>query len=148
MRQDNLNASLARLPVAPEQELTLEDQLQLCSFYEGRLVTLSRALKYSDTVLGTAITFFRRFYLQHSILDYSPTSLIFPCLYLALKAEDQFVPMDQFVTKVKKSLKDGEAILAMEFTLSCSLGFQYAVRHPYRPLYGFFLNAQVRMHAL
>ncbi|RKP15322.1 cyclin-like protein, partial [Piptocephalis cylindrospora] len=141
-RQDNLRASLARLASTPEQEVTLEDQLDLCSFYEGRLVTLARALKYSDAVLGTAIAFFRRFYLKHSILDHSPATLIFPCLYLSLKAEDNFIPMDQFVTKVKKSLSDGEAILAMEFCLSSSLGFQFAIRHPYRPLYGFFLNAQ------
>jgi cyclin H len=49
------------------------------------------SLVRSPTVLATAITFFRRFFLSNSILDFTPRRMAVAAAFLAAKVEDQKV---------------------------------------------------------
>ncbi len=52
-----------------------------------------------------------------------------------------YLPLEQFLSKVPKA-PPAKAILELEFKVAEILGFDFAIHHPYWPLYGYFLDMQ------
>ncbi|CAG2178985.1 unnamed protein product, partial [Oppiella nova] len=48
------------------------------------------------SVVGTAFQYFKRFYLNNSVMDFHPKHIIVTCVYLAAKVEEFNVSMQQF----------------------------------------------------
>lgn len=51
-------------------------------------------------IQGTAMTYFRRFYMQQSIFEFDFTDIMCSCIYLAIKIEEYNLNLDTFVKKI------------------------------------------------
>ena len=76
----------AEAAAAAPQPISLAEELLLLKFYGSKLQHMARELRFPRGVLGTALTFLRRFYLGRSALDQDPQQLVLTFLYLACKA--------------------------------------------------------------
>lgn len=56
--------------------LTVADEQALVGYYLTQVVALCGALKFPEMVLATAITYFKRFYLRNTCMDYHPKNIM------------------------------------------------------------------------
>ncbi|GBE58904.1 cyclin homologue [Babesia ovata] len=126
-------AALARVKGSEkynEGELpTLEDELWLVRFYAFQLSRFMAANHLKDSVKETALTFFNRFYLRRSMLEYDPRMIMFTCITLAIKLEDMW--RNYYVDKLLGSV-DGlniARVFALEATVCDALEFNFLVLH-------------------
>lgn len=61
-------------------------------------------------------------------------------MFLALKAENNLVPIDHFISRFSKLSAD--EVLSNEFLIAQSLGFEFKVHHSHIALHGLFLDLQ------
>ena len=119
----------------------LEDLDFLCAFYEFKLQELCRdeskhdPSRFTNRVLLTAQSFFKRFYLHASPMVEEPKGIMLASLFLAGKVEQERIQLMDLVPKYAKDLKP-EALVALERKLLDSLRFQLVVRSPFRCLVG------------
>ncbi|KAJ3191772.1 hypothetical protein HK101_007426 [Irineochytrium annulatum] len=128
--------------------INAEEQLTLCKFYETKISDYCRVFKFDTdgTVQSTAITFFKRFYLANTIMDYDPKLILLTCLFLAAKVENAHIPLADFLAKVPKAPAP-QTILDLEFVLCRGLQFQFMVVNLKWPLHGLFLDMQAYLLA-
>ncbi|KAJ1675753.1 hypothetical protein EV182_000651 [Spiromyces aspiralis] len=130
------------------QFLSVDDELTLIDYYQQSITTYARLYNLPDQVKATAITFFKRFYVHNTVMDYPPKNIMATCVYLATKTENSFISIDDFVKPLAKSKITNEDVLRYEFVVSQSLQFEFAVHHPYRPAYGLYLDMQAYVQDL
>lgn len=65
--------------------ISVEEELLLLKYYGTKLQLMCRELRFPKKVLGSAVTYFKRFYLNTSALDSDPQHVVLTCLYLACK---------------------------------------------------------------
>ncbi|KAG5421824.1 hypothetical protein I9W82_000917 [Candida metapsilosis] len=120
--------------------LTLEEESTYLEFYIQNVTTTCNFFKMPTQVRLTAASFFKKFYLVNSVMHYHPKNILYTCIFLAAKSENYFISIESYV----KALKGVQAsdILDLEFIVLQSLKFTLLVHHPFRPLYGFFLDFQ------
>ncbi|CCF60561.1 hypothetical protein KAFR_0K02070 [Kazachstania africana CBS 2517] len=123
--------------------LTMEEELKLVNFYTQKVKVISQHLNLPTEVTATAIVFFKKFFIENSVMEFDPKELVHTTIFLACKSENYFISVDSFARKAKSSR---EAILKYEFTLLESLKFSLLLHHPYKPLHGFFLDIQNVLH--
>ncbi|EGW34903.1 uncharacterized protein SPAPADRAFT_58028 [Spathaspora passalidarum NRRL Y-27907] len=120
--------------------LTPEEEATYLDFYSNNIIKTCNFFKMPTQVKLTAASFFKKFYLVNSVMEYHPKNILYTCVFLAAKSENYFISIDSFV----RALQGTEAahILDLEFIVLQSLKFTLLVHHPVRPLYGFFLDFQ------
>ncbi|SMN18226.1 similar to Saccharomyces cerevisiae YPR025C CCL1 Cyclin associated with protein kinase Kin28p [Maudiozyma saulgeensis] len=123
--------------------LSMEEELQLINFYSKKVQVIAQHLNLPTEVIATSITFFRRFFLDNSVMEFDPKNLVHTTIFLACKSENYFISVDSFAKKAKSNR---EAILKYEFKLVESLKFSLLNHHPYKPLHGFFLDIQTILY--
>lgn len=121
--------------------ITPEEELTYLSFYSKNLIPAANFFKMPTQVKATAISFFKKFYLHNSTMKYHPKNVLFTCLFLAAKLENYFISIESFCKALPKT--EPHHILDLEFTVLQALKFTLLVHHPFRPLYGFFLDFQL-----
>ncbi|CDR96829.1 Cyclin-like superfamily protein, putative [Babesia bigemina] len=132
-QQRAFTAALARVKGREEHkeaELpTLEDELWLVRFYAFQLSRFMAANHLKDSVKETALTFFNRFYLRRSMLEYDPRLIMFTCITLAIKLEDMW--RNYYVDKLLGSVEglDIAGVFALEATVCDALEFNFLVLH-------------------
>lgn len=100
-------------------------------------------------VMGTALCYFKRFYVKHSVMDYHPKDIMLTCVYLASKVEEFNVSITQFVGNLKGDReKFTNTILSFELLLMKKLHYHLTVHNPYRPLEGLFIDIKTRNKSL
>lgn len=120
--------------------LTLEEESTYLEFYIQNITTTCNFFKMPTQVRLTAASFFKKFYLVNSVMHYHPKNILYTCIFLAAKSENYFISIESYVKALKGvQTKD---ILDLEFIVLQSLKFTLLVHHPFRPLYGFFLDFQ------
>jgi len=124
---------------AKASPLSMEEEFQLINFYSKKVQVIAQHLNLPTEVIATSITFFRRFFLDNSVMEFDPKNLVHTTIFLACKSENYFISVDSFAKKAKSNR---EAILKYEFKLVESLKFSLLYHHPYKPLHGFFLDIQ------
>jgi Cyclin, N-terminal domain len=78
-------------------EISLRDQETLVQFHAHQIQfiigpnAMLNDLRTSETVLATAITFFRRFYLSNSVVEVHPRRIAAACAFFAAKVEEEKV---------------------------------------------------------
>ncbi|KAL4223898.1 hypothetical protein ACF0H5_017361 [Mactra antiquata] len=96
-------------------------------------------------VQGTALTYFKRFYIHNSIMDFHPKDLMLTCVYLSCKVEEFNVSIGQFVGNLKGDReKFANIILGFELLLMDKLHYHLTVHNPFRPLEGFLIDLKTR----
>nr|XP_020450042.1 cyclin-H [Monopterus albus] len=123
--------------------------------YERRLLDFCNAFKpvMPKSVVSTAIMFFRRFYLNNSIMEYHPRIIMLTCAYLACKVDEFNVSSSQFVGNLQHETPAGQErvldqILEYELLLIQQLNFHLVVHSPYRPLEGLLIDLKTRYPTL
>ncbi|XP_056131912.1 cyclin-H [Lampris incognitus] len=118
--------------------------------YEKRLLDFCNAFKpvMPKAVVGTAIMYFRRFYLNNSLMDYHPRIIMLTCAYLSCKVDEFNVSSSQFVGNLQETPagqeKVLEQILEYELLLIQQLNFHLVVHNPYRPMEGLLIDLKTR----
>ncbi|XDV20291.1 hypothetical protein PO909_025642 [Leuciscus waleckii] len=116
--------------------------------YEKRLLDFCAMFKPVMPKSGTACMYFRRFYLNNSLMDYHPRTIMLTCTYLSCKVDEFNVSSTQFVGNLQDSPAGQERaleqILEYELLLIQQLNFHLVVHNPYRPLEGFLIDMKTR----
>ena len=90
---------------------------------------------------GTACMYFKRFYLNNSVMKYHPRIIMLTCEFLACKVDEFNVSSPQFVGNLRESPlgqeKALEQILEYELLIQ-QLNFHLIVHNPYRPFEGYY----------
>ncbi|XP_040898060.1 cyclin-H isoform X1 [Toxotes jaculatrix] len=123
--------------------------------YERRLLDFCNAFKpvMPKSVVGTAIMYLRRFYLNNSIMEYHPRIIMLTCAYLSCKVDEFNVSSTQFVGNLLQETPAGqervlEQILEYELLLIQQLNFHLVVHNPYRPMEGLLIDLKTRYPTL
>ena len=90
--------------------------------------------------------FFKRFYLENSVIEYDPKLYLLACVFLASKVENANIPVADFLSKIPKA-PTAAALLESEFILCRGLKFEFSIQHIKWPLYGLFLDMQTYLRA-
>ncbi|KAF7583055.1 Cyclin, N-terminal domain family protein [Clavispora lusitaniae] len=120
--------------------ISLEEEQKYLSFFCGQIVQICTHFQMPTQVKATAISFFKKFYLVNSAMEYRPRNVLYTIVFLAAKSENHFVSIESFCSKIPNTKP--QDILELEFAVLQSLRFTLLVHHPFRPLYGFFLDFQ------
>ncbi|EFC41600.1 cyclin box fold domain-containing protein [Naegleria gruberi] len=122
--------------------LTPEEESIIVQKYCGILFEISTQLGYPLHVKATALSFMKRFYLKHSVMEYDIVFMMLTCIFLATKTEEKFVALANFLEKVNEIVSDASSlttqiIFKYELVLLQGLEFHLMVYHPYRSLYAY-----------
>ncbi|NXN13980.1 CCNH protein, partial [Indicator maculatus] len=126
------------------------EELAICKYYEKRLLDFCTVFKPAmpKSVVGTACMYFKRFYLNNSVMEYHPRIIMLTCAFLACKVDEFNVSSAQFVSNLRESPvgqeKALEQILEYELLLIQQLNFHLIVHNPYRPFEGFLIDLKTR----
>ncbi|XP_065520157.1 cyclin-H isoform X1 [Lathamus discolor] len=130
------------------------EELAICKHYEKRLLDFCSIFKPAmpRSVVGTASMYFKRFYLNNSVMEYHPRIIMLTCAFLACKVDEFNVSSAQFVGNLRESHagqeKALEQILEYELLLIQQLNFHLIVHNPYRPFEGFLIDLKTRYPVL
>ncbi|KAK9235971.1 cyclin-like protein [Lipomyces kononenkoae] len=124
----------------PVEFLTVQEELDLVLYYCGKMQDMASLFKLPSHVKATGISYLKRFYLRHSVMEYHPKNILHACLFLAAKAENHFISIDNFTQLLAKVTH--ESILELEFTVAQALSFTLMVHHAFSPIHGYFLDIQ------
>lgn len=119
--------------------VTSDEEIKLVNFYAKKVLVIAQHLNLPTEVIATSIIFFKRFYLENSVMEIDPKTIVHTTIFLACKSENYFISVDSFAKKAKSN-KD--TILNNEFKILESIKFNLLNHHPYKPLHGFFLDIQ------
>ncbi|MBZ3889715.1 Cyclin-H [Sciurus carolinensis] len=147
---------ISALKVLPNDPVFLEphEEMTLCKYYEKRLLEFCSVFKPAmpRSVVGTACMYFKRFYLNNSVMEYHPRIIMLTCAFLACKVDEFNVSSPQFVGNLRESPlgqeKALEQILEYELLLIQQLNFHLIVHNPYRPFEGFLIDIKTRYPVL
>ncbi|EKX48581.1 hypothetical protein GUITHDRAFT_162398 [Guillardia theta CCMP2712] len=133
--------------------ITLQEEQIIQDYYLEGVFSLSNKLKLPANVETTAITFYKRFYLYCSAMDYHPKDIMFTVLWVACKVEHY---PSRYINAQKVVLNENsrefsfdapafadhgnipiEHLLRLEQVLLQVLKYHLMVHHPFRPLRGF-----------
>ena len=88
-------------------------------------------LSIPHNVLGTAVTYFQRFYLNLSVMDAEPKYVMMASVYLACKIDEHYISAEDLARMAKQ---DPSIVLRDELSVLSGLKFDLIVHHPYRSL--------------
>ncbi|KAI4388844.1 hypothetical protein MLD38_001138 [Melastoma candidum] len=128
-------------PVNPSTEkhsrpkpLSIEEERYLRIFYENKLREVCGAFYFPHKIQATALIYFKRFYLQWSVMEHHPKDIILTCIYTACKIEENHVSAEELGKGISQ---DHQVILNSEMLVLQSLEFDLIVYAPYRSVEGF-----------
>uniref|UniRef100_UPI00398ED273 cyclin-H n=1 Tax=Pristiophorus japonicus TaxID=55135 RepID=UPI00398ED273 len=143
--------------LSPNHSLSLlepHEEEVLRKYYEKRLLDFCSAFKPAmpKSVMGTASMYFKRFYLNNSLMEYHPRTIMLTSVYLACKVDEFNVSSSQFVANLWESPagqeKALEQILEYELLLIQQLNFHLIIHNPFRPFEGILIDLKARYSAL
>ena len=120
--------------------ISVEEERLIVVYYARKCKDLANFFKFTTQVRLTAISFLLKFYLVHSIMEYYPQQIMYTCLFLSAKSENNFIGINNFSKTIPKTTP--ESILKYEYTILETMRFSLMCHHPMRPLYGFYLDIQ------
>ncbi|KAH7728910.1 cyclin domain-containing protein [Aphelenchoides avenae] len=99
------------------------------------------------SVRWTAFAYFKRFYLRHSAMEYSPKTIVMASYYLAAKVDEFNVTIDEFIKNLRQGTPQSNAdmVLRLEPILMLELNYQLTVHAPFRPFEGHMMDMKTKM---
>ncbi|OAY63683.1 cyclin-H1-1 [Ananas comosus] len=114
--------------------LNCEEEHLMRVFYEQKIQEVCAAFKFPHKIQATAILYFKRFYLQWSVMEHHPKHIMLTCVYTSCKVEENHVSAEELGKGIQQ---DHQMILNNEMIVLQSLGFDLIVYAPYRSVKGF-----------
>jgi cyclin H len=132
------------------EKLTVEDEdLILNIFISVFPNVLKQTFNFSERLWAVAITYFRRFFINNSVMDYDVKQCFFACVLLACKTEEERKNNQPFQYMCDRRLSqkdiDKDTVLALEYVILDALKFHIEVFTPYMPLTGFLIDIQTKL---
>jgi cyclin H len=127
--------------------LSQEDEMNLVFYFSVKLSEFCSKFKppMPQYVRGTSFQYFKRFYLNNSVMDYHPKEMLITAVYLACKTEEFNVSMQQFVANISGNQERAtKIILNNELLLMQELQFHLTVHNPYRAVEGLIIDIKTR----
>nr|XP_010918004.1 cyclin-H1-1 isoform X2 [Elaeis guineensis] len=114
--------------------LNCDEEQLMRVFYEQKIQEVCAAFKFPHKIQATAIMYFKRFYLQWSVMEHHPKHIMLTCVYASCKVEENHVSAEELGKGIQQ---DHQMILNNEMIVYQSLGFDLIVYAPYRSIEGF-----------
>ncbi|XP_010271136.1 PREDICTED: cyclin-H1-1 isoform X2 [Nelumbo nucifera] len=114
--------------------LNTEEEKLMRVFYEHKIQEVCGAFGFPHKIQATAILYFKRFYLQWSVMEHHPKHIMLTCIYASCKVEENHVSAEELGKGIQQ---DHQVILNNEMIVLQSLGFDLIVFTPYRSIEGF-----------
>ncbi len=128
--------------------------------YVGKISQLCGHFRFPEEVEATAASYMKRFYLKNTVMDSHPKNVMYACpcslssspraherahrltaLFLATKTTNHPISLESYAAHIPRTVPSD--VLDLEFLVAQSLGFDFAVWHPHRALWGIWLDVQV-----
>ncbi|KAJ7431825.1 hypothetical protein B0H11DRAFT_2180008 [Mycena galericulata] len=113
--------------------LTPNEEAPSCS-------TLCGFFRFPEEVEATAVSYLKRFYLKNTVMDWHPKNVMLTALFLATKTTNNPISLEAYTNNIPKT--NPSDVLDLEFLVAQSLGFEFAVWHAHRALWGIWLDLQ------
>ncbi|KAM0901438.1 hypothetical protein ACQ4PT_019985 [Festuca glaucescens] len=120
--------------------LSCEEEQMMRRFYEQKIQEVCKAFKFPHKIQATAIIYFKRFYLQWSVMEHHPKHIMLTCVYSSCKVEENHVSAEELGKGINQ---DHQIILNNEMIVLKSLDFDLIVFAPYRSIEGFIDDMDV-----
>ncbi|PCH33535.1 cyclin-like protein [Wolfiporia cocos MD-104 SS10] len=120
--------------------LSADEEVLLVKFYLAKCSQLCIHLGFPEEVEATAMTYLKRFYLKNTVMDFHPKDIMLTAVFLATKTTNHPVSLESYAQRIPKTQPSD--ILGHEFLVAQSLGFDFAVWHAHRALWGLWLDVQ------
>ena len=108
--------------------------------YANRLMKILKSK--SSSLKNISISYFRRFFLKKSILDYDPFFLMAASLLLGSKVAQIKVPFEDIEASFPIIKNSIEKLFSYEFYLATILDYNFYVYNPYHSLLGLIYNLE------
>lgn len=99
-RTAHQSAVAARPTVDTAHMLSMHEEARIRDFHERRILRFVHQIRFPDKVAATAITYFKRYFLTRSVMDYNPSVIALCALYAAFKVEEVLMSADVLVSRV------------------------------------------------
>ncbi|CAA7402209.1 unnamed protein product [Spirodela intermedia] len=119
--------------------LNCEEEQLMRIFYEHKIQEVCAAFKFPHKIQATAIIYFKRFYLQWSVMEHHPKHIMLTCIYASCKIEESHVSAEELGKGIEQ---DHHVILNNEMIVFQGLGFDLIVYAPYRSIEGFVVDME------
>ncbi|XP_054815167.1 cyclin-H1-1 [Prosopis cineraria] len=119
--------------------LSIEEEQCIRVFYENKLQEVCNNFHFPHKIQATALIYFKRFYLQWSVMEHHPKNIMLTCIYAACKIEENHVSAEELGKGISQ---DHQMILNNEMIVYQSLEFDLIVYAPYRSVDGFVNNME------
>ncbi|GAV88742.1 Cyclin_N domain-containing protein [Cephalotus follicularis] len=124
--------------------LNTEEEQFMRVYYENKLREVCCAFYFPHKIQATALIYFKRFYLQWSVMEHQPKHIMLTCVYAACKIEENHVSAEELGKGISQ---DHQMILNYEMIVLQSLEFDLIVYAPYRSVEGFVNDMEEFLHA-
>ena len=128
----------------PNEFLQYHEEKLLLIYYSQYINDICHKFKppVPFSVTGTSLAYFKRFYLNTSVMEFHPREMAFLSVYLACKVDEYNVSIDQFMDQVCSQPNPSLQmfIIDNELLMLQKLNFHLTVHCPYRPLEGFMID--------
>ncbi|XP_072966402.1 cyclin-H1-1 [Typha angustifolia] len=114
--------------------LNCEEEQLMRVFYEQKIQEVCSAFKFPHKIQATAMIYFKRFYLQWSVMEHHPKHIMLTCIYASCKVEENHVSAEELGKGIQQ---DHQMILNNEMIVLQSLDFDLIIYAPYRSVEGF-----------
>ncbi|EMD41772.1 hypothetical protein CERSUDRAFT_128886 [Gelatoporia subvermispora B] len=120
--------------------LSADEEHLLVKLYVGKISQLCGHFRFPEEVEATAATYMKRFYLKNTVMDWHPKNVMLTALFLATKTTNHPISLEAYTSHIPKTAPSD--VLDLEFLVAQSLGFDFAVWHAHRSLWGLWLDIQ------
>ncbi|KAH7915381.1 cyclin-like protein [Hygrophoropsis aurantiaca] len=120
--------------------LSASEEHLLVKLYVSKIPQLCGHFHFPEEVEATAITYLKRFYLKNTVMDWHPKNVMLTTLFLATKTTNNPISLEAYTSNIPKT--SASDVLDLEFLVAQSLGFEFAVWHAHRALWGIWLDLQ------
>ncbi|CAD5229352.1 unnamed protein product [Bursaphelenchus okinawaensis] len=98
--------------------------------------------KMWPAVRWTAFAFFKRFYLRHSAMEYSPKNIMMASYYLATKVDEFNITVHDFIANLHSGTpeQNAECVLHWEPIIMFKLDYQLTIHCPFRSFEGHLIE--------
>ncbi|KAF8078470.1 cyclin-like protein [Lyophyllum atratum] len=120
--------------------LTAEEEHLLVKLYITKITQLCGLFRFPEEVEATAVSYLKRFYLKNTVMDWHPKNVMLTALFLATKTTNNPISLETYTTHIPRTAPSD--VLDLEFLVAQSLGFEFAVWHSHRALWGIILDMQ------
>ncbi|KAG6879743.1 hypothetical protein C0992_012346 [Termitomyces sp. T32_za158] len=126
--------------------LTADEELLLVKLYVTKITQLCGHFRFPEEVEATAVSYLKRFYLKNTVMDWHPKNVMLTALFLATKTTNNPISLETYTTHIPRTAPSD--VLDLEFLVAQSLGFEFAVWHAHRALWGIILDMQNHLGSL